>query len=55
VFAGGEPVLADPPRLRAKMRAPEVRDEVALAAGAGGTGSFNLGGSAAAAALAVAL
>ncbi len=33
VFAGGEPVLADAPALRAKMRAPEVRIEVALAAG----------------------
>jgi len=32
VFAG-EPVLADPPALRAKMRAPEVRVEAALAAG----------------------
>jgi acetylglutamate kinase len=34
VFAG-EPVLADPRALRAKMRAPEVRVEVALAAGTG--------------------
>ncbi|HSN30105.1 MAG TPA: bifunctional glutamate N-acetyltransferase/amino-acid acetyltransferase ArgJ [Kofleriaceae bacterium] len=34
VFAG-EPVLADPPALRAKMRAPEVRVEVALGAGQG--------------------
>ena len=34
VFAG-EPVLADPPALRAKMRAPEVRVDVALAAGDG--------------------
>jgi acetylglutamate kinase len=35
VFAG-EPVLADPPALRAKMRAPEVRIDVQLAAGEGG-------------------
>jgi acetylglutamate kinase len=34
VFAG-EPVLADAPALRAKMRAPEVKIEVALAAGQG--------------------
>jgi acetylglutamate kinase len=34
VFAG-EPVLVDPPALRAKMRAPEVRVEVALASGDG--------------------
>ena len=34
VFAGGEPALVDPPALRAKMRAPEVKVEVALAAGA---------------------
>jgi glutamate N-acetyltransferase / amino-acid N-acetyltransferase/acetylglutamate kinase len=34
VFAG-EPVLADPPALRAKMRAPEVRIDVTLAAGEG--------------------
>jgi acetylglutamate kinase len=34
VFAG-EPVLADPAALRAKMRAPEVRVDVALAAGQG--------------------
>jgi acetylglutamate kinase len=33
VFGGGEPRLADAPALRAKMRAPEVRVEVALAAG----------------------
>jgi acetylglutamate kinase len=33
VFAKGEPVLTDAPALRAKMRAPEVRVEVALAAG----------------------
>ena len=33
VFAGGEPTLVDPPALRAKMRAPEVKVEVALAAG----------------------
>jgi acetylglutamate kinase len=35
VFAKGEPVLTDAPALRAKMRAPEVRVEVALAAGSG--------------------
>jgi len=35
VYAG-EPVLADPPALRAKMRAPEVRVEVALAPCQGG-------------------
>ncbi|HEY5923896.1 MAG TPA: bifunctional glutamate N-acetyltransferase/amino-acid acetyltransferase ArgJ [Kofleriaceae bacterium] len=35
VFAKGEPVLSDTPALRAKMRAPEVRVEVALAAGSG--------------------
>jgi acetylglutamate kinase len=35
VFTKGEPVLADAPALRAKMRAPEVRVEVALAAGSG--------------------
>ena len=34
VFAG-EPVLSDPAALRAKMRAPEVRVDVALAAGKG--------------------
>jgi acetylglutamate kinase len=34
VFAG-EPVLGDAPALRAKMRAPEVRIDVALAAGDG--------------------
>jgi acetylglutamate kinase len=34
VFAS-EPVLADPPALRAKMRAPEVKVDVALAAGEG--------------------
>ena len=34
MFAG-EPVLADAPALRAKMRAPEVKIEVALAAGEG--------------------
>jgi acetylglutamate kinase len=34
VFARGEPALVDPPALRAKMRAPEVRVEVALDAGA---------------------
>ncbi len=34
VFAGG-PVLADAPGLRSRMRAPEVRVEVALAAGSG--------------------
>jgi len=34
VFAHGEPVLADAPALRAKMRAPEVRVEVGLTAGA---------------------
>jgi acetylglutamate kinase len=33
VFTRGEPALVDPPALRAKMRAPEVRIEVALAAG----------------------
>ncbi|CAN5149282.1 hypothetical protein BH11MYX1_BH11MYX1_51940 [soil metagenome] len=33
VVYAGEPVLADPPALRAKMRAPEVRIEVALHAG----------------------
>jgi glutamate N-acetyltransferase / amino-acid N-acetyltransferase/acetylglutamate kinase len=33
VFAGEEPRLADAPALRAKMRAPEVRVDVALAAG----------------------
>jgi len=33
VFGSGKPVLADPPALRAKMRAPEVRVEVALAHG----------------------
>jgi len=33
VFGGGEPLLTDPPALRARMRAPEVRVEVALAAG----------------------
>jgi len=33
VFGHGEPLLADAPALRAKMRAPEVRIEVALAAG----------------------
>jgi acetylglutamate kinase len=33
VFAKGEPVLTDAPALRSKMRAPEVRVEVALAAG----------------------
>ncbi len=33
VVYAGEPVLADPPALRAKMRAPEVKIEVALAAG----------------------
>jgi acetylglutamate kinase len=35
VFAKGEPVLVDAPALRAKMRAPEVRVDVALAAGVG--------------------
>ncbi len=35
VFAHGEPVLADPPALRAKMRAPEVRVDVELDAGTG--------------------
>ena len=35
VFAKGEPALTDAPALRAKMRAPEVRVEVGLAAGAG--------------------
>jgi acetylglutamate kinase len=35
VFAKGEPVLSDPPALRAKMRAPEVRVEVALHSGSG--------------------
>jgi len=34
VFAG-EPVLSDPPALRAKMRAPEVKVDVALATGEG--------------------
>jgi acetylglutamate kinase len=33
VVYAGEPVLADPPALRSRMRAPEVRIEVALAAG----------------------
>jgi acetylglutamate kinase len=33
VFARGEPALTDAPALRAKMRAPEVRVEVGLAAG----------------------
>jgi acetylglutamate kinase len=33
VFAKGEPVLTDAPALRSKMRAPEVRVDVALAAG----------------------
>jgi acetylglutamate kinase len=33
VFARGEPAPFDPPALRAKMRAPEVRVEVALDAG----------------------
>jgi acetylglutamate kinase len=33
VFGGGEPLLADAPALRAKMRAPEVRVDVALGAG----------------------
>lgn len=35
VFARGEPALTDAPALRAKMRAPEVRIEVELAAGQG--------------------
>jgi acetylglutamate kinase len=35
VFAKGEPVLTDAPALRAKMRAPEVRVDVGLAAGNG--------------------
>jgi acetylglutamate kinase len=35
VFKDGEPTLADPPALRAKMRAPEVRIEVECAAGSG--------------------
>src|SRR5688500_11581772 len=35
VFAKGEPALTDAPALRAKMRAPEVRVEVGLAAGTG--------------------
>jgi acetylglutamate kinase len=35
VVYAGEPVLADPPALRSRMRAPEVRIEVALAAGTG--------------------
>jgi acetylglutamate kinase len=35
VFTGGEPVAFAQPALRAKMRAPEVRVEVALAAGGG--------------------
>lgn len=35
VFKDGEPTLGDPPALRAKMRAPEVRIEVELAAGSG--------------------
>jgi acetylglutamate kinase len=35
VFTGGEPTLVDPPALRAKMRAHEVKVEVALAAGGG--------------------
>jgi acetylglutamate kinase len=35
VFARGEPQLADPPALRAKMRAPEVRIDVVLGAGDG--------------------
>jgi acetylglutamate kinase len=33
VVYAGEPVLADPPALRSRMRAPEVRIEVALDAG----------------------
>jgi acetylglutamate kinase len=33
VFGAGEPLLADAPALRARMRAPEVRVDVALAAG----------------------
>ena len=33
VVYAGEPVLADPPALRARMRAPEVKIEVALHAG----------------------
>ena len=33
VVYNGEPVLADPPALRARMRAPEVKIEVALHAG----------------------
>ncbi|MEO8845045.1 MAG: bifunctional glutamate N-acetyltransferase/amino-acid acetyltransferase ArgJ [Kofleriaceae bacterium] len=33
VVYAGEPVLADPPALRSRMRAPEVRIEVELAAG----------------------
>jgi acetylglutamate kinase len=33
VFARGEPTLVDPPALKAKMRAPEVRVAVELAAG----------------------
>jgi acetylglutamate kinase len=36
VVYAGEPVLADPPALRSRMRAPEVRIEVALDAGAAG-------------------
>ncbi len=35
VFAHGEPVLTDPPALRAKMRAPEVRVDVDLDSGTG--------------------
>ncbi|HUS31576.1 MAG TPA: bifunctional glutamate N-acetyltransferase/amino-acid acetyltransferase ArgJ [Kofleriaceae bacterium] len=37
VFAKGEPALTDAPALRSKMRAPEVRVEVELATGGGGT------------------